>query len=608
MLRAYLAISQGGVVKTIPLGDDPITIGRHPDNVVAIGDSLSSRFHCVVTRSGEGVSVRDLTSRNGTRLNGETIGTAALAVGDVITIGAVEIRLLMVSGPPKPVTPVPVVKRKPSAQPAAQKPAKPAPPPVEADDEVIDLMPEHEAVDDGAYEKLLQPPAPGDSPVDFTAASGVQDDEKFLPVLAESLPDCGFPGEEIALIDARGHVVHPAASSAEPKRKQAVAGSGDAVAILRYILLICIRGRATDIHLEPKNEDFALRLRIDGNMVDIVRVTKAMGIRLASLVKVVSHIDVQYKNTIQEGHFSTLIPGRRIDYRVSFAPAMFGQKLVVRVLDTANAPLHLPDLHMPPWMMEEIKAVASGDSGLILVCGPTGSGKTTTLYATLRDMGVDRRNVVTIEDPVEIEIPGVTQVPVDEDHGNSFPALLRSMLRQDPDVIMVGEVRDPETARIAMQAAMTGHLVLSTVHARDTIGALLRLIDLGTEPYLVSASLAVVISQRLARQLCPFCKRPVAPTAEQLRKMGSMAEHVKEIYVPNGCLKCLKTGFAGRRGFFETLVANDALRETIMKKPTPRDLEAALAGTKFLRLVDTGYQLVVRGITAFDEIERAVGR
>ncbi|HEX2974167.1 MAG TPA: ATPase, T2SS/T4P/T4SS family, partial [Tepidisphaeraceae bacterium] len=268
----------------------------------------------------------------------------------------------------------------------------------------------------------------------------------------------------------------------------------------------------------------------------------------------------------------------------------------------------MSDLRLPVWMLDQAQHGVERDQGMILVCGPTGSGKTTTLYSLLRDCGVDRRNVVTIEDPVEIEIEGVTQVPVDEAKGNTFPALLRSMLRQDPDVMMIGEIRDGETARIAMQAAMTGHLVFSTVHTKDSIGTVFRLLDLGVEPYLVASSLHIVVSQRLARELCPYCKRAVRPTSEQIRKMGRLGQGVREIYMPTGCSKCLKTGYAGRRAFFEMLTSTEELKEVVLQNPTPKQIEAALKSTQFTRLHESGYQLVVQGVTAFDEIERAVGR
>jgi type II secretory ATPase GspE/PulE/Tfp pilus assembly ATPase PilB-like protein len=215
--------------------------------------------------------------------------------------------------------------------------------------------------------------------------------------------------------------------------------------------------------------------------------------------------------------------------------------------------------------------------------------------------------VVTIEDPVEIQIEGVTQIPVNDDQGNSFSALLRSVLRQDPDVILVGEVRDAETARIAMQAAMTGHLVFSTVHAKDTIGTVFRLLDLGVEPFLVASGLHVVISQRLVRQLCPYCKKQLTPTPQQLARMGEAAANVRRIYAPVGCQRCLGTGYAGRRAIFELLRTSEKLREIILKSPSVSDIQSALAGGRFARLTHSGYVLVAQGITSMEEVERLVG-
>jgi type II secretory ATPase GspE/PulE/Tfp pilus assembly ATPase PilB-like protein len=215
---------------------------------------------------------------------------------------------------------------------------------------------------------------------------------------------------------------------------------------------------------------------------------------------------------------------------------------------------------------------------------------------------------VTIEDPVEIQIPGVTQLPVDEKEGKSFSNLLRSVLRQDPDSILVGEVRDPETARIAMQAAITGHLVFSTVHTTSTVGTVFRLLDLGVEPYLVAQGLHLVLAQRLVRQLCPYCKKAVRPTPDQLARMPDEGRGVTKIYVPNGCARCLSTGYSGRRAFFELLRTTDELREVIVKNPTMADVNKALQSTRFERLQQTGMQLVADGVVSFDEIDKAVGR
>ena len=329
--------------------------------------------------------------------------------------------------------------------------------------------------------------------------------ERQLRERADVLADRTFTDRQIALINARGKLAYPA----DPKRDV-----GEAITILRLIMLLCFRSRATDIHIEPKMDDVQVRIRVDGTMIDAVKLSKELGVKLLSSVKVMCDIDIAQRNIVQEGHFSAKVPTktkkemteRRVDYRVSFAPAMHGQKLVVRVLDTANAPLHIDDLQLPIKAREIIRRTSEQDAGMILVCGPTGSGKTTSLYAILRDIDISQRNVVTIEDPVEIQLDGVTQIPVNDSQGNSFSALLRSVLRQDPDVILVGEIRDAETARVAVQAGMTGHLVFSTVHSRDTISGMFRLLDLGVEPYVVASGLHVVVAQRLVRQLCPHCK------------------------------------------------------------------------------------------------------
>jgi general secretion pathway protein E len=350
-------------------------------------------------------------------------------------------------------------------------------------------------------------------------------------------------------------------------------------------------------------------------MVEVGHLPEQYSARLLSLVKVMCDIDIAHRNVIQEGRFSIRVPDRinprgerQVDCRVSFAPSVFGQKLVIRLLDAANAPLRAGDLNLPRWMLSEVAQAIREDAGMVLSCGPTGSGKTTTLYALVRSIDVSRRNVVTIEDPVEIQVDGVTQIPVRDDQDSSFPQLLRSVLRQDPDVILVGEVRDAETARVAMQAAITGHLVFSTVHTKDTIGCIFRLIDLGVEPYLVAQGLHLVLAQRLVRQLCPFCKKPVQISDEQRKEMGTTAEGVTTIYAPGGCPKCLSTGFAGRRACFELLRVTDELRDVILKTPTMVEITNVLSRSPFQRLRQNGYQLVADGMVSYAEVERTVGR
>jgi general secretion pathway protein E len=244
---------------------------------------------------------------------------------------------------------------------------------------------------------------------------------------------------------------------------------------------------------------------------------------------------------------------------------------------------------------------------MVLVCGPTGSGKTTTLYSLIRSLDLRQRNVVTIEDPVEIQISGVTQLPVDEEHGKTFGALLRSVLRQDPDVILVGEIRDAETAKIAMQASITGHLVFSTIHTKDTLGTIYRLLDLGVEPYMLSQGLQVALSQRLVRLLCPYCKRPQKLKPDLAARLGPLAEGVTQIFAARGCPKCFSTGYSGRRAVYEFLNTSQRFRDMLIKSAPIDDLRAAMIEGGFQSLEVSGLKMLVEGVASWDEIERVIG-
>ena len=569
MSHPYLQISVGNQVKQVPVDQGKLTIGRHAGSDIVLEDTQASRNHCVIERVGSDYILRDLDSRNGTRVNGLLISSVVLAPEDVIAIGRTELKFIV------------------------------------PDDAVeqVDLLSADDLVEVDA------PPAEGDEASVVTFSAKNTDYEGGLEELAESLPDRSFSEWDIELINARGSVVHQAGKA------ERASGRREAVDIFRLLLLVCFRSRATDIHIEPRADGHQTRLRIDGTMVDVMRMPNQFGVKLTTLVKVLSEIDIAHRNTIQEGHFAARAPSpkvpnarRRVDYRVSFAPALYGQKLVIRILDTANAPMRLSDLALPAWMYEDIGAAIRQDSGMVLVAGPTGSGKTTSLYALVRSIETTRRNVVTIEDPVEIQIENVTQIPVDDAHDKSFSQLLRSVLRQDPDVLLVGEVRDAETARIAMQAAITGHLVFSTVHTKDTIGTIFRLLDLGVEPYLVAQGLHVVLAQRLVRRLCPYCKKPVNPTPEQRAAKGEAGAAVNKIYIPNGCMRCLGTGYAGRQAFFELLRVTDSLRDVILRSPTLHDIQAMISQAKFVTLKQSAYQLVADGSAPFDEVERIAGR
>jgi general secretion pathway protein E len=605
MAEPYLDIhTADGRTLRRPLGDKPLTIGRHPDNALTIAEDTASRFHCVIEKIAGGYRVRDLKSRNGTKLNDQKIDAARLNPGDTLAIGKTTFRLMDADAAEAPARAKPPVAKPAATKPAATKPAPAraakrdddAPIPLEADE----LLTGGSSSDDEPDRSIvLEPVEDGDDagPVSSEASMAT------LRKLATQGEGSALTEQDIVLLNSRGETVHAALGKDGDEARE----SQEGVRIMRLLLLSCARTRATDLHVEPKASDYTVRLRIDGTMVEAMHLDRKTAHRLVGVTKILSDIDISQRAIVQEGHFSVQLSGRRIDYRVSFTPSVHGQKLVIRVLDLANAPRFLTELKMPEWMAIQIKRVSRQDAGMILVTGPTGSGKTTTLYTVLRDIDVSQRNVVTIEDPVEYQLPGVTQIPVDAQKGNNFAQLLRSILRQDPDVILLGEVRDKETAMTAMQAAMTGHLVLSTVHAKDTIGTIFRLLDLGIEPYLVASALNLVVAQRLVRVLCPHCKVEKKPTPQQQMRMGRALEGMSHIFIPAGCPRCMGTGYAGRRAIFELLQVNDEIRDIILKSPTITAIRDTLKMEVFTTLQQNGYKLVAEGIASMDEIERVTG-
>jgi general secretion pathway protein E len=579
---AHLEVHTNSGVKRCNLAKSKVTIGRHASNSVIIDDDkLISRHHCQIERSANGFILRDLDSRNGTKMDGLDIVSVVLRSGTRFLVGGTEVCFID-DGQTVQVSP-------------GQLPGHGAEP---GGGRSSDTM----AGDDGIEVEVGSPVLLDEDEGDPITGGGGYGIGSFTALLkvGKNVP---YGLSEVALINARGKTVHAAASSSS-KNQDATA---EAIDVVRLLMLGCIRSSASDIHLEPKREGGLVRLRIDGAMVEVSKVDTGMYRRLASLVKVLGDIDISKKGVVQEGHFSVKVPDRRIDYRISFTPSMFGQKMVIRVLDPFNAPQKLTDLWLPDWMYQKIRDLTKQNTGMLLNCGPTGSGKTTTLYAALRQIDAQMRNVITIEDPIEYEIQGVTQIPVDEEHGHSFHQLLRSCLRQDPDIIVLGEIRDKDTATAAMQAASTGHLVLSTVHAKDTIGTIFRLIDLGVEPYLVASTLNLVLAQRLARLLCKHCKTPKRPTPEQVMRMGQSVSGIEKVYTPCGCAKCFGTGYAGRRGVYELLSTNDALRDVIMNNPDIAAIKKAVDLTMFTTLKEGGYGMVMRGETSIEEIERVIG-
>lgn len=369
--------------------------------------------------------------------------------------------------------------------------------------------------------------------------------------------------------------------------------------------------RATDIHLEPKEDELSCRLRIDGVMYPTDPFDRAVGDSIINIIKVLCAMDITERRRPQDGSFSALLEGREIDFRVASQGTSHGEKVSMRILDQANSVSTLEQLGMRQQMLEKIRQIIRQPHGMFLVCGPTGAGKSTTLYAALNDLDKTEQNIITIEDPVEYKMENVTQIEINTKAGQTFGGSLRSVLRQDPDVVMIGEIRDEETAKIACQAANTGHMVFSTVHANDTITALYRLLDLGVEPFMISTSISAILGQRLARRLCPNCKEAYKPNPEFLKQAGLPAEKIEHFYRPptkrkEPCTHCNNMGYRGRIGVYELLMINDRMRDLIREKAAMSAIQAEARKNGMLYMREEGLRLVIRGVTSIDEILRVV--
>ncbi|MFV0445772.1 MAG: GspE/PulE family protein [Planctomycetaceae bacterium] len=372
-----------------------------------------------------------------------------------------------------------------------------------------------------------------------------------------------------------------------------------------------IMRRATDIHLEPKEDELAVRLRIDGVMFPTDPFDRAVGDSIVNIIKVLCAMDITERRRPQDGSFGALLDGREIDFRVASQGTSHGEKVSMRILDQSNSVNTLKGLGMRQQMMDKIKTIIRQPHGMFLVCGPTGAGKSTTLYASLNDLDSLETNIITIEDPVEYKMNNVTQIEINQKAGQSFGGSLRSVLRQDPDVVMIGEIRDEETAKIACQAANTGHMVFSTVHANDTITALYRLLDLGVEPFMISTSISAILGQRLARRLCPNCREAYKPNPELLKAAGLPAEKIENFYRPPAkrkehCTNCSDMGYRGRVGVFEFLEVNDRMRDLIRDKAAVSAIQAEARKNGMLYMREEGLRLVIRGVTSMDEVMRVV--
>jgi type IV pilus assembly protein PilB len=382
-----------------------------------------------------------------------------------------------------------------------------------------------------------------------------------------------------------------------------VAGS-PIVNLVNVMLLTAVREKASDIHIEPDKKGTRIRHRIDGVLRDMMKPPLGMHAAIISRVKVIGKMDIAEKRLPQEGRVRIVAEGREIDLRVSSMPTLLGEKLVLRILDKQNLRVRMEDLGFRTEALDRVKATLDRPHGLFLVTGPTGSGKTTTLYSALDLVRSPELNILTVEDPVEYQLELVNQIQVQANIGLTFARALRSILRQDPDVIMVGEIRDEETARVAVQAALTGHLVLATLHTNDAPSTVARLQDMGIESYLLSGALIGVIAQRLARTLCPNCTTKYFPTDQELRDAGLSDKAGRPFKKGGGCVKCHDTGFRGRMGIYEVMEVTSELRRLIHNSAPTHQLRAALSAGGMMSLRDEGVELALQGKTSLDEILR----
>lgn len=401
-----------------------------------------------------------------------------------------------------------------------------------------------------------------------------------------------------------GELLESGARADDIASMEAAANSRPVVRFVNLVLFQAVQDRASDIHFEPFEDEFKIRYRVDGALYEMAPPPRHLALPVISRLKVISGLNIAERRIPQDGRIQLPVAGRMIDFRVSTLPTQFGESVVLRVLDRSVVSLDLENIGMPDDIYQYFGEDIAKPNGIVVVTGPTGSGKTTTLYSALRRLNTIENKLLTAEEPVEYDIDGIVQVPINEGIGVTFAKVLRAFLRQDPDIIMVGEIRDLETSEIAIQAALTGHLVFSTLHTNDASGAITRLIDMGVEPFLIASTLNAVLGQRLVRTICSNCKTEYQPTPEILQQLGLTEKQVggRPFFYGAGCSYCNQTGYKGRRGIYEYLRISDPIRDLInQRKPTLVIRDKAIEmGMRTLR--EDGIRCILDGYTTVEEI------
>jgi len=383
----------------------------------------------------------------------------------------------------------------------------------------------------------------------------------------------------------------------------------DDAPIVRFVNLLisqAIQDRASDIHIEPGEHELRVRYRIDGVLNEVQAAPTSVQAGVISRLKVMAELDIAERRRPQDGRISVLHQGRKIDLRVATLPTVYGEKIVMRILDSSGSAKSIADLNMMGRNFEAFRNAYTRPNGMILVTGPTGSGKSTTLYTAIQEVSKPSVNVITVEDPVEYRMAGINQVQINNKAGLTFASALRSILRSDPDVVLIGEIRDHETAQIAVEAALTGHLVMSTLHTNDAPSAVTRLVEMGIEPYLVASALVGVVAQRLARRLCDKCKQPTSYDEDYLARIGMLIEEDEEVFVPVGCSNCAGTGYRGRVALHEVMSIDEEIERLTVARSSASEIGRAAVRNGMISLRQDGWNKVAAGLTSIEEVLRVV--